>query len=403
MQKSPEKKQKKSENKKNPCAEFTFDARSKPLVDGVIKIEAQLLKKPFAKKPKIGIQTIEASLKNRKDIFQLNTEIFEVLGFYRQHKDLSNICNALGRLTLESASEETENTNRQFSLLYLAVDLFSMANQYTEKGLSLNAISLLYSTFKILGAQAWDGFTAITTVRDIIKKMYTKTKSLNDPQSRELIFQTLFRGRRYYDSLIELGEYENILKVNSRALWQKKKGMINYNRALVLQRILDFFFNYIWGHAKEQETLLDVGKLRAFIYRFNQDNKIKLTPVKDKSSLALMKTMESFITLSNYYCQEAIKDEQFVYKHNAYFMIAVNNFRVERHKASWANILHSIELLDKSRLSSEIRKKEKLKIKNFQLQIAEKMNMNKNIQDIKDEIQQISKQEEEKEKEEEEL
>ena len=376
------------------CAEFTFDANSKPVVEAVLQLEAKIFKKPFIKKPTHGVRGVAASLSAHKEVSEIKKEISETVTYYKSHLQKKDICNALGRLLLQGASEETENYVRQFQLLYLAIDLFSMSSQYSEKGLNMNSQSLLYSVFKILGSDAWEGYSATKNIREIIKKMYAKTKSFNDPQSREKIFQNLLQGKRYYEAFSELNEYDKIIKVNSKSLWLKKRGLLTYNRVLVLQKILDFYFNYIWGHAKEKEILVDGGKLRAFIMRFNIDHSSKLTPIKDLTVLSLMKTMESIIVVSNHLCKETIKDDHFGAKHNAYFIMALNNFRLEHYKASWANILSSIEHLGNSKLTGESKKKETLKIKNFQLQLAEKMNLNSNVKTIKEEIQKIVQQKE---------
>ncbi len=352
----------KKDKKDLPCFEFSFEARSKPIVEKTLELEAKRQKAFFGKKTKVGISDMEVLLDKKTPSSELSTNLHTCITFYKKNdKDGGQFFETLGRLMLEAASKEHINFTYQRYLLYQALDLFSMSIQQSDKRISSSAQSMIMSVFKILSPINASAFYVEKEIQATVNTMVNQKKDLNDLEGRDKIIKLCMKGKRYYEALYQLVEYEKLMQLKSRSMYMMKSGEIHFRQATVFQHIIDFYLGVATGQA-QKEQVEDMGKLRSFIYRFNMDNsKFKLIPLTGDGPLAINKTLGGLITVANTYYSNAGNNTRFAHRHKAYLCMAHNNVITDKIKAAINNLLKGMETLSKSNLKALDKGNERIK------------------------------------------
>ncbi|MBF0286883.1 MAG: hypothetical protein HQM14_03625 [SAR324 cluster bacterium] len=355
-------KDKSSKKKDLPCIEFKFEARSKPVVEKTLELEAKRQKSFFGKKTKVGIADIDTLLDKQASSKELSSNLHPCILYYKQNeKDGAQFFETLGRLLLEAASKEHTNFTRQRYILYQALDVFSMAIQLTDKRISVSAQGMIMSVSKILSVVNSSTYYIEKEIQATINVMANKKKDLNDLEGRDKIIKLCMKGKRYYEALYQLAEYEKLMQLRSRSMYIMKAGEIHFRQATVFQHIIDFYLGVATGQA-QKEQVEDMGKLRSFIYRFNMDNsKFKLIPLTGDGPLAINKTLGGLITAANVYYGNAGSNSRFAHRHKAYLCMAHNNVITDKIKAAIGNLTKGMETLAKSNLKAVDKGNEKIK------------------------------------------
>ena len=294
---------------------------------------------------------------------ELTKPLSECIQFYKKNeKEGFEFLEALGRLVLEAASKERINGGYQKYLVYLSIDIFSSAIQHSEKRINGSAASMVASAFKILSPIAP---SAYYIEKEILKSMTELTKEPNDLDARDKIIKLCMKGRRYYEALYQILEYEKIMQLKSRTMYMVKAGEIQFRKATVFQHMIDFYLGVTAGE-QQKNMVEDMGKLRAFISRFNMDNpRTKLLPLAGAGPLAINKTLGSLINVANVYYNGAAANPRFAHRHKAYYCMAHNNLTTDKVKLATNNIISGLEMLAKSNLKAIDKGNEKIQLLEF--------------------------------------
>ncbi|MBF0280553.1 MAG: hypothetical protein HQM13_22340 [SAR324 cluster bacterium] len=350
-------------SKEAPTFDFNFEARAKPITEKMLALEAKRQKGFFSKKTKFPITDIIVLLDKKAPQKELNPPLMECLLFYKKNeKEGFEFLEALGRLVLEAASKERLNGNYQTYLLYLAIDIFSSAIQHSEKCVNQSAEGMLASAFKILSPIAP---SAYYVEKEILKSMGELTKEPNDLDIRDKIIKLCMKGKRYYEAFYQILEYEQIMQLKSRSMYMMKGGEIQFRKATAFQHMIDFYLGVASGE-QQKNMIMDSGKLRSFITRFNMDNpRSKLLPLAGPGPLAINKTLASLIDVANVFYAGAANNARFAHRHKAYYCMAHNNNTTDKVKSATNNIISGLEVLAKSNLKAVDKGNEKIQLLEF--------------------------------------
>ncbi len=284
----------------------------------------------------------------------------------KNEKEGFDFLETLGRLLLEAASSEDTNGSYQNYLLYQAIDVFSMAIQHSEKSINHSAEKMITSAFKVLIPIAPPSYYI---EKEVLKNMGELMKKPNDLDTRDKVIKLCMKGKRYYEALYQIIEYEKIMQLKSRSMYTMKAGEIQFRKATVFQHIIDFYLGVASG--KQQKSMvMDSGKLHSFILRFNMNSSpFKLLPLAGQGPLAINKTLGSLIDAANTYYAEAANNIRFPHRHKAYYFMAYNNNTTDNVKSATNNIMSGLEALAKSNLKSVEKGNEKIQLLEFIIQL----------------------------------
>jgi hypothetical protein len=341
---------------------FSFEARSKPLVARVLEREQALRRRWFVRKPRVSLAQIEAALlagKQPSELLLLSAKFFQ---FYYHRDDAEDLFEALGRVYLEAASKETENGERQWFLLFQAIEALSVSIQKSPKVLNVGAQSVIVAIYRILGSRFYDIAAVEKEVHRVMLNMLTVKKDPGDLTGREHIIKLYLRGNRYYEALIQMAEYEKIMRAKSWPLYQQKQGEIAFRKAGIFQSMIDFYHNFQAGKKEEANTVINMAKLSGFITRFNRDNRrLNIMPLKGNTILAVQQTIASMVQIANHYYMEAVRSEKFPSKFKAYYFIAHNWQITANTKGAIQALNDGLAALEQMRVIPEQKAAEKLK------------------------------------------
>lgn len=365
--------------------DFNFDARAKPITEKMLQLEAKNQKGFLSKKTKFPIIDIVVLLEQKTSIKGLTRPLAECVLFYKKNeRDGAQFLEALGRLILEAASKERVDQPYQQYLLYQALDTFSMAIQHSEKRVNAQVASLMVSTFKVLSPI---NSSAYHIEKEIHKSMVELAKDPNDLEPRDKIIKLCMKGKRYYEALYQIVEYDKIMKLKSRSMYAMKAGEIQFRMATVFQHMIDFYVGVTAGEA-QKNVVGDMGKLTSFIKRFNLDNsRFKIIPLADQGPIAIIKTLGSLITVANTYYNGAAQNNRFAYRHKAYYCMAYNYVSTDKVKAAINNIISGIEALAKSNLRSIEKGNEKIQLLEFIIKTYNEHSMSRKAEGYAKELQ----------------
>lgn len=365
--------------------DFNFDARSKPITEKMLALEAKRQKSFFSKKTNYPITDMIVLLNKKAPAKELAKPLAECVMFYkRNEKEGFEFLEALGRLILEAAAKEQLDGGYQKYLFFQAIDTFSMAIQHAEKRVNISATRLIVSTFKILSPV---NASAFYIEKEIHKSMGELTKDPSNLDARDKIIKLCMKGKRYYEALYQIVEYERIMQLKSRTMHIVKAGEIQFRMATVFQHMIDFYIGVTAGEG-QKNLVEDMGKLSSFIKRFNMDNsRFKLIPLAGMGPLAINKTLGSLITVANTYYNGAAANDRFAYRHKAYYCMAHNSVTTDKVKAAISNIMSALEVLAVSNLKTIEKGNEKIQLLEFIIKIYNDHTMSRKAEEYQEELQ----------------
>jgi len=371
---------------------FSFDSRSKPVVEQALAEEAKRLKGFFSRKPKSGLAQTASALEKKTRTADLARMEERFIQFYFTHDAAGRVFEALGRLYLEAAAKENTDPQRQHFLIFHALDALSISLQKSPYCINISAQGVVLAVFRLMGNAYYDTASCEKQIHDTMLNMVNIKKDPNDFNSREKIIKLYMQGERFYDALVHMGEYERVMKAKSRPLFLQKKGELAYRKANIFQTILDFYHRVQTNKGDGSQRVGDMNKLSAFITRFNRDNRrFNITPLAGNSLLAIQKTLSSMVAIANGFYLEAAKSDRFTQKYKAYFYIARNIFLFENPKAALNTLALGIREIDTSRMTPKLKAQEKVKFLEFQYNIFTDMGQPRKADEIQKEISRLNK------------
>jgi hypothetical protein len=342
---------------------FSFDAKSKPLVGHMLEQEAGLRRRWFARKPKVGLAKMDEALQQKSAPNDLKALTNRFILFFYSRAEADHYFEALGRLYLDAASKETENADRQWFLLFQAIEALSIAIQKSHHVLNISAQSVIVAIYRILGSKYYDTAATEKEVHRVMLNMLNIKKDPNDLTGREHIIKLYVRGHRYYEALVQMAEYEKTMRVKSRPLYQQKQGELEFRKAGIFQSMIDFYYGVKSGNRKESGSLQDMAKLNGFISRFNRDNRrFNIAPLKGTTVLALQRTIGTMTTIANHFYMEAVRSEKFPPKFKAYYYIAHNHQLLENAKMAIQSLNDGLRELEFLRIPPKQKGEEQVKL-----------------------------------------
>ena len=342
---------------------FSFEARSKPLVGLMLDAEARLRRRWFARKPKVGLIAMDEALQSRTAADALKKLAQRFIQFYYPRSDADRFFEALGRLYLDAAAKETESADRQWFLLFQAIEALSIAIQKSPKMLNVAAQSVIVAIYRILGSKYYETAATEKEVHRLMLNMINIKKDPSDLTGREHIIKLYVRGHRYYEALVQMAEYEKIMRVKSRPLYQQKQGELEFRKAGIFQSMIDFYYGVKSGHKEASQSLVDMAKLNGFISRFNRDNRhFNIAPLTATSVLALQRTIGTMVSIANNYYMEAVRSQKFPPKFKAYYYIAHNHQLIENPKQAIQALQDGLRELELLKLPPKQKAEEQIKL-----------------------------------------
>lgn len=370
---------------------FAFDARAKPLLEQLLSAETRRRRRWFVRKPKVGLHEMEAALQQAVAPAELAGLLRRFIAFHYTAGEAQASFEGLGRLLLEAAARETRDGDRQRFLLFQAVEALSIAIQKSPKALNLSAQSVIVAIYKILGGAYYETAAAEREVHRLMGHMLNVKKDPSDLGLRETLIRLYLRGNRYYEALVQMAEFEKIMRVKSRPLYNQKAGELNFRKAQIFQSMIDFYYNVRAGK-EESRQVMDMSKLQGFITRFNRDNRrYTITPLKRESILDLQKTVSSMIGIANHYYLEAIRSDKFAPKHKAYYFVARNHQLLENPKQAIQYLNEGKRSLDHIRLPAAQKAEERIKFLDFLYRLYSDRGLQKAADDALREIAVVRK------------
>ncbi|MBI4081472.1 MAG: hypothetical protein HY423_02570 [Candidatus Lambdaproteobacteria bacterium] len=369
---------------------FAYDARKKSIVPGVLQLEEKRRKRLFARKPKVGLAEFDEALKRSVAEAELSALLRQFSRFYYGHDQAELYFESLGRLLVEAASKEREQASRQRLLLFSAIDCLSTAIQKSPRALNVGAQSIVVSIYKILGPSHRDVWLCEREVHREMMAMISIKKDAGDFTSRERIIKLYVQAQRYYEALVQMAEYERIMRTKSRPLYLQKQGDLAFRKASIFQAIIDFYSKVRAGDETERGKVANLGKLNAFITRFNRDNhRVQIVPLKNMNALGLQHTLHSLVSIANSFYEEASQARQFQAKHRPLFMMARNNCVFESPKVALKNLAHALHEIDNSRIAPRQRIPEKLKILEFEYRLYLEIGQKSRADEVNNEMSRL--------------
>ncbi|MGK5091062.1 hypothetical protein WDW89_03480 [Deltaproteobacteria bacterium TL4] len=376
--------------KKLKCYEFQFEARSKPNTEQVLDAEKKKLGALFGKKPKASIAQIIDVIEGSVETKIVEEMIHECTHFYKNlDAEGHQYLEIFGRLLLEGASKEQGNFPRQRFLIYQALDTLSAAVQAAPKRIYPPAESLIVSIFKITSDVSSSTFFVEKEIHKEMDIMLNKKKDINDLPSHDKIIKLCFQGKRYYEAYYHLVEYEKIMQISSRSMHLQKAGEIAFRKGSVFQHMIDFYVNVAAGK-EEKDKIIDHGKLRSFISRFNADHpRAKIQPLTGTGPLQINKTIASLIAVSNNYYNQAGADERFSQCHKAYYCKAFNLMYGDQGKAAIENLISGLAALKKANLKSIVKGNETIKMLEYLITVSKDHGSPRKVEDYQKELAEL--------------
>ena len=371
-----------------PPVEFVFDARNKSIVGPVFKLEAKRLKRFFSRKPKVSLHQIEEILKQKANGEVIKKSVDGFVSSYSASAEAHQFYESCGRLLLEAASKETDDSRHQWFLLNLALETTYLALQKSPKALNVPAQSVIVSIYRLLGKEGQESYYVEKEVHKEMLTVLTIKKDPNDFASREKLIKLYLKGRRYYEALIHTAEYEKTMQAKSRSLYRQKAGEIAMRKAGIFQMLVDFFQKIRTGNTEEGVNRQnELAKLNNFITRFNRDNKrINIVPLKGMDTLSLSKTLNSLVTIANTFYTDASLAEHYPLRHKAYFFIARNSFQFDNVKAALKTLQEGARYVETSRMQPKQRISEKLKFLEFEHRIYQELGQQRKVEELTQEM-----------------
>lgn len=341
---------------------FSFDARAKPLAGQMLEEEAHLRRRWFVRKPRVGLARMDEALKAGAGADELKSLAQRFIQFFYHRDDAERFFEALGRLYLEAAAKETANADRQWFLLFQAIEALSIAIQKSPKVLNVAAQSVIVAIYRILGSKYYETAATEKEVHRQMVNMVSVKKDPSDLTGREHMIKLYMRGHRYYEALVQMAEYEKIMRVKSWPLYQQKQGELEFRKAGIFQSMIDFYYGVKSGKREESQSLVDMAKLNGFISRFNRDNKrLNIAPLTGTTVLALQKTIGTMVTIANHFYMEAVRSEKFPPKFKAYYYIGHNHQLMDNAKQAILALndglreLHLLKIPPKQKAEEQIK------------------------------------------------
>lgn len=343
------------------CFEFAFKARSKPITAKMLELDAQQQKSMFSKKNAGCITKIEELLKEDASISNLEALLAEGMFSYQTYKENADLfLEAMARLLLEAAAEERSDAERQRFLLYKALDACSAAIESDSRKLGTSAASLSTSISQLtapLDKNAFPIEKLIFKEMGVLKKITNENDTL---AHRDRIIKLYVKGKRYYEALYHLEMFEKIIKKQGSKMFSLHVGEILFRKASVIQELIDFY-NKVLNSAPEKDQLLDRQKLKSFITRFNHTYPKQQLPVSNNSNpLELKRTLTEMINLAHEWYTQSGENKEFLYRHQSYYRMAVNQSYEDKMELATQTALKGIEVLDGARLKPLEKDKQRL-------------------------------------------
>jgi hypothetical protein len=229
--------------------------------------------------------------------------------------------------------------------------------------LNVAAQSVIVAIYRILGTKYYETAAVEKEVHRVMLNMLNIKKDPNDLTGREHIIKLYVRGHRYYEALVQMAEYEKIMRVKSWPLYQQKQGELEFRKAGIFQSMIDFYYGVKAGRKEESQSLMDMAKLNGFISRFNRDNRrLNIAPLTGTTVLALQKTIGTMATIANHFYMEAVRSEKFPPKFKAYYYIGHNHQLMENPKQAIQALNDGLRELDLLRVPPKQKAEEKIKL-----------------------------------------
>lgn len=356
------------DSQRKPPVEFTFDARHKSIVPQVFAEEAKRLKRLFARKPKVSLHQMETALKQKAGEAELKKMVSGfVASYFNFGDDAHRYFESLGRLFMEAASKEKEDSDYQWYLITQSMEVLRSAMQKAPKLISISTQSMIVSVAKIMGNANYQQYAVEKAVHKEMMTMLNVKRDPSDFAGRERIIKAYLQGKEYYEALVHIAEYEKLMQKKSRSLHRQKLGEIAFRKASVFQMIIDSYHKMSTG--KEDESvnkIVELAKLNTFVKRFNRDNRrINIVPLKGLDIFALNKTLHSIVGIANNFYGEAARSDHFPAKHKAYFLMARNAYQFDNHKGAQQILAEGLRAVEVSRMPQKQKLTEKVRLLEF--------------------------------------
>ncbi len=335
------------------CLPFSYDARSKPMVQALIDRDLQQKSRVIGRPPRAALCQVAQQLEQSHSQSFWSTLFQESVRLYLKDGDEgAGKLEATARLVLEAASREQQNPNLQRFLLFQALDLASQAVEQSEHRINPGAAGVCVS---ILKAAKPLNPVPYHTEHEVHEEMLAARLQRRDPETpnfRNRLARLYLQGGRYYEAYVQMLEFERVLLKQQKALSARQQGELAFRKGLLFQQLVDFHAAVVAGK-EERKQVLDSGKLQAFVHRYNlRHPDHPLLPLNGTGPVALSKTVASLAQRANVHYAHAISASGFPNVARAHTHMAQNHAIREENEQAMQHLHFGMEALKTSGVSS---------------------------------------------------
>lgn len=335
------------------CLSFSYDARSKPMVQALIDRDLQQKSRMLGRPPRAALCQVAQLLETPHSqsfwatLFQETTRLY-----LKDGEEGAGKLEATARLVLEAASREQQNPTLQRFLLFQALDLASQAVEQSEHRINPGATSVCVSLLKVTKPLNPVAYHTEHEVHEEMLGARLQRRDSETPNFRNRLARLYLQGGRYYEAYVQMLEFERVLEKQQKALASRQKGELAFRKGLLFQQLIDFHAAVVAGK-EERKQVLDSGKLNAFVQRYNLRHPNQpLLPLSGTGPVALSKTVASLAQLANLHYSHAISASGFPNVARAHTHMAQNHAIREENEQAMQHLHFGMEALKTAGCSS---------------------------------------------------
>lgn len=309
------------------CLRFEYSASHRPQVRMLLEEDRKKQTLMSQRPPRAAICLMaDVLLQERKPTSILSPLLVESARLYlKERKAGAASLEVLAQLLFEAASLEQQDARRQRFLIFQALDMASLAIEISEDCLNPAAAKFCLQLLKVTKPLSPEVYSYEQQAYEEMTTVRLRRQGLGDLNLRNRLAQLYLKAGRYFEAYVQIMEFEKALAAQTSELSSGQRAELTFRKGLLLQQLIDFHAAALAGK-KEQQRLLDCGKLRAFVQRYNlRHPDHPILPLQEHAPEAVRKTLFSLAQMANLHYAKALGEKAFTHSARAHTHMAQNH------------------------------------------------------------------------------